>query len=89
MDDSEAMDVDNVQSSLKKPRRGARNKKANWRNKIDLADVEESLEQKRKEEVLFGKDVKDLRDDELFTIDKRPQKKEMPKKGFVSNLCLS
>jgi len=75
MNESGEMDVDK-----KRPARGSRNKKRNWRNKIDLSNVEADLEKKRFEEVHFGGSLKDQKDEDLFSIDKGQQKAKKSKK---------
>ncbi|KAJ2368662.1 hypothetical protein IW150_005348, partial [Coemansia sp. RSA 2607] len=49
--------------------RGGRKSKADWRKKIDLADVEEALEEKREDERENGAPVEERKNADLFTVD--------------------
>ncbi|KAJ1893234.1 hypothetical protein LPJ66_005884, partial [Kickxella alabastrina] len=50
-------------------KRGGRKTKAEWRKKIDIADVEEGLEEMREEERQGGAVVEKRQDTDLFVVD--------------------
>ncbi|KAJ1817352.1 hypothetical protein LPJ75_001741 [Coemansia sp. RSA 2598] len=56
-------------TTSEKKLRGGRKTKADWRKKIDLADVEEGLEERREEERKGGAPIDEQKDTELFVVD--------------------
>ncbi|VDP42461.1 unnamed protein product [Soboliphyme baturini] len=62
----------------------SRHKKKYWRKGIDVHDVEEYLEDVRKEEQQFGGRLAEKKDVELFSLSKRPDRGLMLLKCFKS-----
>uniref|UniRef100_H2YXW9 Ribosome biogenesis protein NOP53 n=1 Tax=Ciona savignyi TaxID=51511 RepID=H2YXW9_CIOSA len=58
-----------------KAKRWNKNKKKNWRKKIDITDIEQGLEKKRLE-LRTGGLVKDKSDHELYFVEKKPVKRD-------------
>merc|ERR1712176_109056 len=75
---------DNVVESVveKKKRKGSKNKKKSWRKNTDIADVEEHLEDLRREERTGGA-VNEVEDDQLFFVDKETEKDTLKSKRKV------
>merc|ERR1712137_465282 len=78
MSEMETQDVE-VKPPVEKRARFSKNKKKNW-GKFDQTEIDEALEDKRKNEVLHGaSDLTEVKDEDLFVIDRGNKKKE-PKK---------
>ncbi|KAJ1724200.1 hypothetical protein LPJ53_001538 [Coemansia erecta] len=58
-----------VAASKEGKSRGGRKSKADWRKNIDIADVEEALEEKREDERENGAPVEERKNADLFTVD--------------------
>merc|ERR1711970_899481 len=75
------METENVEVKppAEKRARFSKNKKRNW-GKFDQTEIDEALETKRRNEVLHGaSDLAEVKDEDLFVIDRGNKKKE-PKK---------
>jgi len=78
MSEMETQDVE-VKPPVEKRARFSKNKKKNW-GKFDQTEIDEALEDKRRNEVLHGaSDMTEVKDEDLFVIDRGNKKKE-PKK---------
>jgi len=78
MSEMETQDVE-VKPPVEKRARFSKNKKKNW-GKFDQTEIDEALEDKRRNEVLHGaSDLTEVKDEDLFVIDRGNKKKE-PKK---------
>jgi len=78
MSEMETQDVE-VKLPVEKRARFSKNKKKNW-GKFDQTEIDEALEDKRRNEVLHGaSDMTEVKDEDLFVIDRGNKKKE-PKK---------
>merc|ERR1711962_148121 len=78
MNEMETQDIE-VKPPVEKRARFSKNKKKNW-GKFDQTEIDEALEDKRRNEVLHGaSDLTEVKDEDLFVIDRGNKKKE-PKK---------
>ena len=74
-------------SEKKFKKRGTKKTKKGWRKFINLDDVENYLEEKRKESIQLGDTVENIKDEKLFFVDTYPNSKETDKE-VSSGTCL-
>jgi hypothetical protein len=65
----------------KSKKRASKKTKKGWRKFTNVKDVEDYLEEKRKESIQLGDIVENIQDDSLFFVDTHPNSKE----SIVSN----
>merc|ERR1712142_504884 len=79
MSEMDTQNVEGIKPPAEKKARFSKNKKKNW-GKFDQTEIDEALESKRRNEVLHGaSDLADVKDEDLFVVDRGNRKKE-PKK---------
>jgi hypothetical protein len=57
---------------LKKKKSGSKKTKRGWRKLTNIDDVEEYLEEKRKESIRFGEPIENVKSEQLFFVDHGP-----------------